>query len=718
MAKVPFIEQMEHSECGLASLAMVFSFYEKHVSLAELREEFGVPKGGTSLYQLMHIARKNGFQVKGYKAEYEALSEVKLPAVIHWEHKHYVVLEKVTRKGAIVIDPAYGRNKISKKEMEEKYSGFVLTLEPDESFQKQKGVSHLQFFLSFVLGKKKLIALIVLASLIIQAFALVIPFVTSWMTDHVIIPRDPSYMNMIGYSILVLLISYQVFASLRGFLIAKLQTAIDMSLMQSFIEKLLSLSYNFFENRSMGELLFRANSNVYIRQILSTKVISFLIDGILLFTYLFFMFRYSTLLGFVVLAVGSVIFALLVMSTTVSKKLADKEVSAQAQVQRILSESINGISDVKVMGLEKQVYKEWQERFGSQLIHAEKRSIWTALMNTLAGSIQFILPLFLLWFSGQQVLAGNMTLGSVLGFNALAISFITPIISIGSGYGELIYISSYIQRIYDVMHARSEREVNQFSGIKKLNGDIEFDNVSYRHNYFSEDAIQNVSFKIKAGEKVAIVGASGSGKSTIVKMLLGLYTPTNGKIRFDGIESEKLNLKFLRKSIGVVFQEARLFNKTVGENIIAQRKGVPPNGVIEASKQANILEDIMMLPLNFQTMVSEFGVNFSGGQRQRLILARALVTNPSILILDEATSALDTLSERVIDENLTDMLCTRIVIAHRLSTVKNADKIIVMDKGAIVEIGSHTELLEKQGYYYQLSKAQEVKGGIKSERLA
>ena len=224
------------------------------------------------------------------------------------------------------------------------------------------------------------------------------------------------------------------------------------------------------------------------------------------------MFRYSTLLGLVVLAVGIVIFALLVMSTTVSKKLADKEVSAQAQVQRILSESINGISDVKVMGLEKQVYKEWKERFGSQLIHAEKRSIWTALMNTLAGSIQFILPLFLLWFSGQQVLAGNMTLGSVLGFNALAISFITPIISIGSGYGELIYISSYIQRIYDVMHARSEREVNQFSGIKKLNGDIEFDNVSYRHNYFSEDAIQNVSFKIKAGEKVAIVGASGSGK--------------------------------------------------------------------------------------------------------------------------------------------------------------------------------------------------------------
>ncbi|APH07158.1 peptidase C39 [Bacillus weihaiensis] len=700
---------MEHSECGLASLCMVLSFYGNKVPLSELREKYGVPKGGTSLFQIMKIGESYNLDVKGYRVNAPDLREVILPAIIHWENKHYVVLEKIRKRSAVIVDPANGRTKVSIDELNTKYSGFALVMSPTESFEKKKGISHTRFFLSFVLGKKPLIAFIVLTSLLIQGFALVIPWLTSWMTDKVIVPKDSSYLSTIGYSILILLVSYLIFSGLRGFFIAKLQTAIDRSLMTQFIEKLLNLSYNFFENRSTGELLFRANSNVYIRQILSTKAITFLIDGILLLTYLIVMAQYSLELTGIVFMIGLCVFALLVLSTSVSRKLADKEVSSQSQVQRVLSESINGISDVKVMGLENQVYNDWFDKFNRQLFHAERRSVWTSLINTVASSIQFILPIYLLWLSGKPLLSGDMTLGTVLGFNALALSFITPIISIGNGYGELVYLGSYIQRIYDVMHAKSERGTGQSVFSTPIQGKVEFKNVSYKHNYFSEYSVKDISFEVNPGERLAIVGSSGSGKSTLVKLLLGLYTPNKGTILFDEMESSKYNLKFLRKAIGVVFQEARLFNKTIGENIASERKDISPEDILKAAYQANIHDEIMTLPLNYNTTVSEFGVNFSGGQRQRLILARALASKPSILVLDEATSALDTLSEKIIDEHLSTLSCTQIIIAHRLSTVKNADRIIVMHQGEIVETGTHDELLDKKGYYYKLSKTQQLK---------
>ncbi|ETP67277.1 hypothetical protein G159_19210 [Planococcus glaciei CHR43] len=721
-SKVPFIEQMEHSECGLASLAMVFAFHGKYVSLAELRENFGVPKGGTSLYQLMLIGKHYDLDVKGFKAAKEALMDMTLPAIIHWENKHYVVLESISKKHVVVVDPALGRRKIRHEEFDEKYTGFALCLTPTEQFIKGKGPSHVKFFLSFALKKPKLIFLILFGSLVLQLFTLVVPWMTTWITDNIIVPKNGDAMSSIGIGLFVLFISFQILSWFRGFLVAKLQTSIDKSLMETFIGKLLTLPYNFFENRSVGELLFRANSNVYIRQILSTKVISFLIDGILVFTYLAIMFQYSIQMTTTVLLIGITVFALLVTSTKVSRKLSDQDVSAQSKVQRILSESINGISDIKVMGLENMVFSEWKGLFHGQLKTAEKRSIWVASINTVASSVQFILPVFLLWYSSSAILAGTMTLGTVLGFNALAMAFITPIISIGNGYGELTYLGSYLQRLYDVMQAKSEIEDQKKEALKiqnpVLKGDIEFENVFFRHNHFSEMAIKDVSFKISAGEKVAIVGSSGSGKSTVVKLLLGLYTPTAGKIKFDGKESTMMNIAALRKSMGVVFQEARLFNKTIAENIRAQRTHVEKENIIVAAQKANIYKEIMDLPLNFDTTVSEFGANFSGGQRQRLLIARGLVADPPILILDEATSALDTLSESVIDRELNHMSCTRVVIAHRLSTVQNADKIIVMDNGQIVEIGNHEALTKEKGYYYNLCKAQTLIGELKNERSA
>lgn len=721
MAKrVPFIEQMEHSECGLASLAMVFSFHGKYVPLAELREKFGVPKGGTSLYQLSIIGKHYNLDVKGFKTSKEALEDMPLPAIIHWENKHYIVLESISKNHIKVVDPALGRRKINHSEFDEKFTGFALCITPTQDFVKEKGPSHIKFFLSFALSKPKLIVFILFGSLMLQLLTLVVPWMTTWITDNIVIPKNGDAMSSIGIGLFVLFIGFLILSWFRGYLVAKLQTTIDKSLMERFIGKLFSLPYNFFENRSVGELLFRANSNVYIRQILSTKVISFLIDGILIFTYLAVMYRYSVEMATTVLLIGIAVFLLLVTSTKVSKKLSDQDVSAQSKVQRILSESINGVSDVKVMGLEKMVFSEWRGLFHTQLKSAEKRAIWVSSINTVASSVQFILPVFLLWFSSSAILNGSMTLGTVLGFNALAMAFITPIISIGSGYGELTYLGSYLQRLYDVMQAKSEvNDQEELEGSQaQFKGEIEFENVTFRHNHFSDLAVKDLNFKIEAGEKVAIVGSSGSGKSTVVKLLLGLYAPTSGAIKFDGKDSSKINLSSWRKSMGVVFQEARLFNKTIAENITAQRPHIQKSSVMEAAIKANIHKEIMDLPLNFDTTVSEFGANFSGGQRQRLLIARGLVAKPPILILDEATSALDTLSESVIDNELNYMSCTRVVIAHRLSTVQNADKIIVMDNGQIVEVGNHEELTKEKGYYFNLCKAQTLIGEIENERTA
>lgn len=720
--KVSFIEQMEHSECGLASLAMVFKYHGKYVSLAELREKFGVPKGGTSLYQLMIIGSYYDMDVKGFKVTKEALLDMPLPLIIHWENKHYVVLESITKRQVTIVDPALGRRKISHQEFDEKFTGYTLRLLPTESFTKSKGPSHVKFFLSFALSKPKLVFLIIFGSLILQLFTLLVPWLTTWITDNVIVPMNSNGLSSIGMGILLLFISFQIFAWIRGFLVAKLQTTIDKSLMEKFIGKLLTLPYTFFENRSVGELLFRANSNVYIRQILSTKVISFLIDGILLFTYLIVMFSYSVDMTLTVLSIGILVFVLLVTSTKISKKLSDQDVSAQSKVQRILSESIHGISDIKVMGLEKQVFTEWRALFHNQLKSAEKRAIWVSSINTVASSVQFILPVFLLWYSSTSILNGSMTLGTVLGYNALAMAFITPLISIGSGYGELTYLGSYLQRIYDVMQAKSEVENNpkitELKMSSQLKGEIEFKNISFKHNHFSETAIKDISFKVSSGEKVAIVGSSGSGKSTLVKLLLGLYEPTEGTIEFDGKDRSMIQLSSIRNSMGVVFQEAKLFNKSIAENIEAQRTNIDKESVIEAAKKANIYKEIMTLPLNFDTTVSEFGINFSGGQRQRLLVARALASKPPILILDEATSALDTLSESIIDAELNNLECTRIVIAHRLSTVQNADKIIVMHNGSIIETGSHEELTKAKGYYFNLCQAQMLMGEFNNELTA
>lgn len=705
--KVPFIEQMEDSECGIACIAMVLGYYGTFVSLHEIRERYGISRGGSSLLQLINISSGYNLISKAFKADFEQLLNLPLPAIAHWEEKHFIVIERIGKRSVTIVDPSFGRKKISREEAQGLYSGFILCLAPGESLKPRRKKSKWSFFLTIALKQPKWLLYILGVSLALQSFGLIAPKLTAYTTDHLLLNSSQDKASIIAVALLSLFIFFELFSMLRGWLLAKLQSAMDLLMMETFIGKLFRLPYSFFESRTGGELLFRTNANVYIRQILSNRMVSIIIDFILLISYAVLMFTSSVSLGSMVIGVGVGIFSILIVTTMVTQQFASREITEQSRTQSFLAECIYGITDMKLLGAENHLFGTWGRLFRTQLRTTQKRNIWISLLDSFSTGIQFILPLLLLWAGSGAVIQGDMTLGGLLGFNALAAAFMIPIVSLGSAYTQLLSVGSYLQRMQDVVEAKPEQEGGE--AVTSLQGRIEMNNVSYRYSPFSSDVLCNVNLEIEPGEKVAIVGPSGSGKSTLIKLLLGLYRCTEGEIRYDGRLIDELELSSLRRCIGSVLQDTRLFQRTVEENVRMLDEHIPLERVVEACMTANIHDEIMKLPLGYASVVSENGTSLSGGQRQRLLLARALINRPQVLLLDEATSALDNLTQAEIDRALSVMKCTRLVVAHRLSTVINADRIIVMSEGRIAEMGTHQQLLAKKGLYYQLYMSEEEK---------
>lgn len=698
--KVPFIEQMEHSECGLACLAMILGYHGFHITLPELRDQFGTSKKGTSLYHLAEIGKYYHLNNKVYQGNCSQLHQVSMPAIIFWEQKHFVVLEKIHKHHISILDPANGRQKISLDAFKESYSGYIMAFQPDPAFTKRKKEKTFNFLLTHLVKQKKILLGITLVSILLQTLGLLTPKLTQWITDEVIMAKNEDHLAIIGFMMIAIYLFYQLFSVLRVFMIGKLQTLMDSSLMSAFIAKLFSLPYSFFETRTSGDLIYRANSNVFIREILSFRAISLVIDTLLIIGYGIMLFYLNWQLSFIVIALCSVIVLSMVISTQWVKKLSAQTLSVQVKTQSYLTESIHGIGDIKVLGAEQKVFKQWQTLFHNQLHFAQKQNNLTALLESFTVGIQFITPLLLFWVGTNLLLQGDFSLGQLLGFNALAASFMVPIVSMGGTYSQFLLLRSYIQRLEDVMNSQSESK--NYKKIKNFAGSIELENLSFKYDAFGKENLSSITLTIKPGEKIAIVGKSGSGKSTLAKLLLGLYRPTQGTILFDGTPLEELDFQDLRNHIGAVLQETRLFHGNVLENIQLLNEQISLEKVIQAAKIADIHEEILKQPMGYYTMISEGGGNFSGGQRQRLLLARALVNNPKLLILDEATSALDNLSESLVQEHLQQLNCTQIIIAHRLSTIVHADRILVLQDGKIAEMGTHHELLLKKGFYYDL----------------
>ncbi|MGN9169301.1 peptidase domain-containing ABC transporter [Paenibacillus polymyxa] len=699
--KVPFIEQMEHSECGLASIAMILGFYGHNISLTELRNQVGAVRAGISMQQLQEIGNTYHLRSRGYRATASQLNELTVPLILLWDNQHFVVLEKIKKKKVIILDPAFGRLILPLEEFTEKYSGFALSLTPLKDFRSKRKRPRWMFYIKLAFKSRKLLISVFLVSIILQGLGVLIPKITQFSVDNLLESKNYSFLVTLGWAIFTIFLFSQLFQFSRGYMIAKLQSQMDTSMMTQFMDKLFKLPFEFFENRKGGELVFRANSNVTIRRVLSNRVITIFIDGLLLITYAALMINQLWQIGLLVTIVGFLLLLIIVLSSFTTHRLSRKETSSQAEMHGFLSEHIHGITDIKVLGFESRVFKKWEELFKKQLTNTEKRVIWNISLDSMTVSIQFIFPLLILWIGFHYVLEGWITLGGLLGLQTLSTAFMIPIVSLGSTLSELATVGTYIQRIQDVIE-----NVEEPSGTHKPNhtfrGHIKFKDVSFNYHRFGKYVIKNINLEIFPGEKVAIVGASGSGKSTLAKLILGLYKASLGEISIDNIPLNQWHLREYRQKIGVILQETKLFNVSILDNIAMDNGDCTIDMIVRAAKQADIHHFIMSLPLGYQTVVSENGLNFSGGQRQRILLARAFLAEPQILLLDEATSSLDSVSEQLITDFLQERHCTQIIIAHRLSTVQRADRIIVLDQGEIIEQGNHQELISLKGKYFNL----------------
>lgn len=683
---------MEHSECGMASVAMMLNYYDYKIELSTLREEYGVHTGGFNLFQLKQILLDYNIDSKGVKiSDITSFKKDMLPIIGFWKGKHFLVIERVEKDKILVADPAQGKKWIDKEEFNHNFSSIGLICTPNEKFEKNTNSNKLNFFLSILYKNKKFLISVLLLSILIQAFGITIPLLTQKLIDG-INGASTNFINQIGFAILVSMVLLYILNFFRSFVITKFQTFFDKELMSSLFKHLLHLPYKFFTNRSSGELIFRMNSNVYIRQLLSQRIISIFIDSLLAVAYLIVMFRQSTYITFMVILISIFLLSMSLYQSNKIQQITDLQMIEVAKVQGVLNESINGVITIKSIGGEKTAFNKWEKYFDKQLEYSYKQGVLTSFLGNIPVAVQSLLNIFIIWY-GSNVLS----IGSLIAFNSVAIAFIQPILSLGNSYTDILLLKTYLNKIYDIFNTKEE-DSNKSENITINSGNINIEDVSFGYHKF-ETILKNISLDIKSGEKIAVVGKSGCGKSSILKLLLGLYVPNSGKIYVDSVDISTINAKSLRSQIGVILQEPQLFNCTIKENILIGKENVSDENLNYAVANSGINDFLKNCPLGLNTIISESGSNFSGGQKQRIALARTLINKPKIILMDEPTSALDNESEDNFMKNIFDLESTCIVVSHRLSNIEKFDKIVIVDDGEIVGVGTHDELIKTSGIY-------------------
>ncbi|MGH9836127.1 MAG: peptidase domain-containing ABC transporter [Blastocatellia bacterium] len=709
--RVPVIMQMGVTECGAACLAMILSYFGRKTQVVELSESCGVGRDGLTARTITKSARHYGLRVKAFSLEPSQFKHVPLPAIAHWNFSHFVVVERWSPQTVEIIDPAIGRRRLTGEEFDAGFTGVVLTFEPGVQFERRSvaGKSSWRNYLKQILrlpGTSGVLIQILLASLLLQTFGLVVPALTKVLVDHVLPFAITNVMTMLGIGMAVVVLALMVTGYLRAAMLIYLEARLDARMMLGFFEHVLTLPFKFFQQRTTGDLLMRLGSNTVIREALTNQTISAVLDGGLVLVYLVVLLALKPGFGLVVLALGLIQIGLLLGTSRRIHGLMQRDLVAAAESQSYLVEALAGMATLKAAGAEERALDHWSNLFFKHLNVSLQRNRLSAFIGAGLTAVNTLSPLVLLWIGAYYVLNSAMSLGTMLALNALAASFLAPLASLVASGQQFQLVSAHLDRIADVVEAAPEQDLQATKPAPPLSGRIELKSVNFRYDPNGPLTLRDISITIEPGQKVALVGRTGSGKSTLAKLLLGLYTPDEGEILFDDVPLPSFDYRTVRSQFGVVLQESFLFSGSIRQNIAFNDPDLTLEQVMEAARLAHIHDDIEQMPMGYDTFLAEGGMSLSGGQRQRLSLARALVHRPAVLLLDEATSHLDVVTERLVDRSLKELSCTRIVIAHRLSTVYDADLILALDEGEIVERGTHEELLARNGYYAALTRGQ------------
>ena len=767
--KTPTIIQMEAVECGAASLAILLSYYERIVPLAELRIECGVSRDGSNASNLILAARRYGMVAGGFKVEHlEQLQEVLPPYIVFWDFNHFIVVEGFGKNCVYINDPATGPRKVSFKEFDEAYTGIVLVMKPGEGFQKggQKR-SMVTALASRLANSRRALVFCLLTGLFLTFPRLTVPAFTQVFVDRILVENLQDWLRPMILGMLIAAVVQGLLMRMQLKTLRKLLIKLSVTMSGQFLWHILRLPVEFYAQRFSGEISSRMQLNDKVAEVLSGRLATTVIDTVMMGFYAVLMFTYDWLLTTITILFAALNFVAL---QTLSRSRVDANISLAQEYGKVSGVAIGGIQaieTVKASGLESDLFTKFAGYYTKALNAQQKLGLQTRILNVLPTLLTALATASILVIGGFRVINGSLSIGMLVAYQLLATSFLKPVNSLINFGSTLQELESDLNRLDDVLQnpidgsrnvrsraksgnrsnkngkdthrllnpvnpiqsncsaqelseSKNGHQVTKIDSNKslklvsksprfpisqdsfQLQGSVELRQLTFGYSNLEAPLIEDLNLTVKPGQRIALVGGSGSGKSTIAKLICGLYPFWSGDILFDGISRTQIPHSVLANSLAMVEQEIFLFAGTIRDNLTLWDSTIPEADLVKACQDAAIHEAILSLPGGYDAQLGEGGMNLSGGQRQRLEIARALVRNPSILVLDEATSALDAETEKIVDRNLRRRGCSCIVVAHRLSTIRDCDEIIVLQQGKVVQRGTHEELREQEGTYMRL----------------
>jgi subfamily B ATP-binding cassette protein HlyB/CyaB len=698
----------EKTDPGLACLTLLLRFYGVGADGEQILHQLGMRTVGKT--EMLRVARQHSLKAKVRNTTFDRLANTPLPAIAVLKDGGFVVVAKADDKKILLQAPNEPRpSLLPREQFEAIWNGELVLMTRRGSLLHLARRFDISWFMGAIWKYRRMFVEVLVASFFLQIFALVSPLMFQVVIDKVLVHQSMSTLDVLAIGLAGIALFECVLTILRTYLFSHTTNRIDVELGARLFRHLLALPMAYFRARRAGDSVARVRELENIRNFLTSSALTLVIDLLFTFVFIAIMFMYSTTLTIVVLASLPLYAIISAGATPLFKRRLDEKFRLGAENQAFLVESLNGVETLKAMAVEPQMQRRWEEQLANYVSASMKV---LQLANVASNSIQLISKITfatILYVGAKLVIAGDLSVGELVAFNILAGRVTQPILRLAQIWQDFHQARISVERLGDILNTPAEpSQTSSHAGLPPIRGDITFDRVTFRYRIDGPPILRDVDLTIPAGQFIGIVGASGSGKSTIARLIQRLYVPEGGRVLVDGTDLAVADPAWLRRQIGVVLQENILMNRSVRENIALADPGMPLDRVVEAAKLAGAHEFILGMPEGYDTMVGERGDTLSGGQRQRVAIARALLNNPRILIFDEATSALDYESERAVQDNMVAIAKGRtvIVIAHRLSTVRRSDRIITIEKGQIVEDGTHDELIRGKGRYATLHMMQ------------